>query len=96
MECDYCKVKLESDEEGLHISFSEFEELTYPSIDDDITMKVNDNDNVFTAEWKGKADILSLRIKQFGKYPLKIYDSNQNYLKEACELFKNDKARHKM
>ena len=37
-------------------------------------------DNVFTVEWRGKADILSLKINSIGKYPLKIYEKSQGIL----------------
>ena len=32
--------------------------------------------NVFEVEWRGKADILDLRIETMGRFPLKIYEQN--------------------
>lgn len=50
--------------------------------------------NIFVAEWRDKTDILSLRITEPNKLPLKIYE--QSYLTEAVKGFKYENSRMKM
>ena len=78
------------DENNQNLSFDEFDEIL-----DSLDSKSEQvKSSVFTAEWRGKADILTLRIRKFGRYPIAIYSGN--YMSEACEIYSYDKHKHKM
>ncbi len=75
-QCDFCQTKLETDEDGFNFSFVENESAGEGA---------EGKRSVFEVEWRGKADILELRIEHIGWYPLAIYD--KNYFLQASELF---------
>jgi hypothetical protein len=52
--------------------------------------------NVFEVEWRGKVDILSLKITEKGRFPLKVYNKAAQYLQEACASFNYERGRAKV
>jgi len=54
------------------------------------------NTNVFDIEWRGKVNVLNLKISNIGSYPLKLYPMTQKYLETAAQNFAYDRQRGKM
>ena len=112
--CNYCQIKLESDRDGVNMSFTEHEDITAshePNATStnppdsgstpthhqtEMNISPNKKANVFDAEWRGKVDILTLKLSQRDKYPLKVYGKAGQYMDEACLNFNYEKSRGKV
>ena len=51
---------------------------------------------MFDVEWRGKVDILTLKLTQKDRYPLKLYGKAGNYLDEASLNFNYEKSRRRV